>query len=85
MTGDIKSWYIQKYPNDAEGQTLKDGVSFGDLFQALDNYEDIYDLLFIEEGGDSLIRERIFEALAFIIDTPYDYIYEQWLKGNKKS
>ena len=49
------------------------------VFECLDSYENIYDLLGV---GDSLVRERIFEALAEIMNVEYDYIYHQWL-GNK--
>jgi hypothetical protein len=49
------------------------------VFKCLDNYENIYDLIGV---GDSLVRERIFEALAEIMNVEYDYIYHQWL-GNE--
>ena len=39
----------------------------------------------VADGGvyDSLVRERIFEKLAEIIGTDYDYIYDQWVKSAK--
>ena len=72
---------MSQYPTDKVGKTLNEDVTFQDLFDCLDSYEDVYELL----GGDadSIIRERVFEKLAEIIDAPYDYIYDQWLRANE--
>lgn len=77
----IKSWYMSKYPTDEVGKTLNDNTTFQDLFDCLDNYSDVYELL----GGeaDSIIRERCFKKLAELIDTDYNYIYNQWLMANE--
>ena len=73
----IKNWYIEKYPKDKLGQEINPNVTFEDLFEALDTYKDVYEVL----GGniDSLIRKRCFEKLAEIMDVPYDYMYDQWM------
>ncbi len=78
METNIKEWYINAYPTDEMGSELNDNVTFNDLFVALDNYKDVYELL---GAGDSLIRERIFEKLSKLMNVEYSYIYEQWLKG----
>jgi hypothetical protein len=76
----IKNWYLKAYPNDDMGQDLSPGVTFRDLFEALDNYQDVYVTLFGDDmGGDSLIRERIFNKLADIMEVPYQEIYDQWI------
>ena len=79
METKIKEWYMQEYPTDEVGETLNEESTFKDLYEALDNYEDIYDIL----GGeaDSIVRERCFGKLAEIMQVGYDYIYEQWIKG----
>ena len=79
METKIKEWYMQEYPTDEVGETLNEETTFKDLYEALDNYEDIYNIL----GGeaDSIVRERCFEKLAEIMQVGYDYIYEQWIKG----
>ena len=76
----IKNWYIEKYPEDKLGQEINPNVTFEDLFEALDTYKDVYEVL----GGniDSLIRERCFEKLSEIMEVPYDYIYDQWTLSN---
>lgn len=76
----IKEWYLKTFPNDEMGQDLLPEVTFKDLFEALDAYQDVYVTLFGDEmGGDSVIRERIFQALAEIMEVPYQEIYDQWL------
>ena len=43
---------------------------------------DIYSYIFETEGeADSIIRERLFEALAEISKSDYSYIYDKWLNG----
>jgi len=72
----VKSWYTWKYPTDDYGHEISD-VTFYDIFRALDNYKCVYATLDVD---DSIIRERVFQALADIMKVDYDYIYEQWLK-----
>ena len=74
----VKEWYRGEYPTDDLVEEIKDTVTFEDVFEALDNYRDIYN----EIGTtDSLVRERIFNKLATLMEVDYDYIYEQWLKS----
>lgn len=76
----IKDWYSQRYPTDSIVSKLRDDVTFLDLFDTLDNYGDVYALIF-KEGGDSIVRERCFEKLAEIMKCDYDYIHAQWLNA----
>jgi hypothetical protein len=81
----IKKWYLKEYPDDEMGQDLLPEVTFIDLFEAMDAYQDVYVTLFGDEmGGDSLIRERIFQALADVMNVPYQEIYDQWLLAESK-
>lgn len=74
----IKNWYVRKFPKDELGHELNNKITFKGLFKALDNYKDVYEFLGV---GDSIIRERVFEKLAEIMNVEYDYIYKRWLKG----
>ena len=76
----IKDWYSQQYPNDNIVDKLRDGVTFLDLFDTLDNYGNVYELIF-KTGGDSIVRERCFEKLGEIMKCDYDYIHAQWLNA----
>ena len=74
----VKEWYKGEYPTDNLGDRIKEDTTFYDIFYALDNYKDIYDIIGVT---DSLVRERIFEKLGTLMEVDYDYIYDQWLKS----
>lgn len=73
----IKTWYNTTY-NDDLGQEIKDDVTFYGLFETLDRHKDVYE--YLGENIDGIVRERIFEKLAEIMEVDYNYIYEQWLE-----
>ena len=75
----IRDWYIKEYPADEIGAEIDENATFRDLFYALDCYKDVYEIIGVE---DSIIRERVFARLAYIMDVDYKYIYEQWLLCN---
>lgn len=75
----VKEWYRGEYSTDDLVEEIKDTVTFKDIFEALDNYKDIYEV--IGNGIDSIVRERIFNKLATLMEVDYDYIYDQWLKS----
>ena len=80
MTNDlVKDWYIDKYPTDELGNEITDGLTFDDVYSALSNKEDIYDVLGV---GDSLVRERVFSELAKRMNVEYDEIYYLWLDSD---
>lgn len=72
----VKEWYKKTYNTDKLGNDINGQITFYDIFYALDRYKNIYDVIGVD---DSIIRERIFEQLAKIMDCSYDYIYNQWL------
>ena len=76
-TSGIKEFYLSDYPEDELGIELSD-ATFADILDALNNGVDVYDIM---GYGDSVIRERIFERLADILDVDYDVIYDLWIKG----
>lgn len=78
MNQDVREWYTNAFFRDDLGQEINSNVTFEDLFVALDNYKDVYDVLGVH---DSLIRERVFVKLSEVMGVDYDYIYNQWLKG----
>ena len=76
----LKSYYMNKYKTDELGVEIKDGITFNDLFRCLDGYNCVYDFIGV---GDSIVRERLFSALAVVMECNYDYIYNQWLSNNR--
>ena len=75
MYGSMREWYEKRFPDDSIGSSMSD-KSFMDLFNALDNYKDVYGVIGV---GDSIVRERLFWRLAEITGISYDDVYEQWL------
>ena len=75
----VKEWYLKEYNTDELGKEINEEITFYDIFYALDRYNDIYEVLGVE---DSVIRERVFQKLADIMEVEYNYIYEQWLLCN---
>ncbi len=73
---EVRAYYIDKYPTDELGKRIRMAVTFKDVFNTLDNRACVYDLLNVH---DSLVRERVFEALSEVMGCEYDYIYSQWL------
>ena len=73
----IKDWYLKTYPTDKLGEELNGRATFYDLFEALENYQDVYNLFGV---SDSIVRERLFAKLSEIMECPYEEIYKQWLR-----
>lgn len=73
----IKEWYLKYYPTDELGSELSDKLTFKDLYVALENHKDVYDLLGV---CDSIVRERVFEKLSEVMNVEYDFIYRKWLQ-----
>lgn len=75
----IKKWYLRSYPKDEMGKELNDKVTFKDLWDALNQKKDIYEIIGV---ADSLIRERLFEYLSLIYNVDYDVVYNKWLDSD---
>lgn len=76
----IRSWYIKTYPKDNRGKYIDLSNTFEDLWNAIQNKENVYDVI-VE--GDSLIRERLFEKLSQIKGIKYIDIYNKWLDSDE--
>ena len=74
----LRDFYLAEYPDDDYGAEIDKFANFQDLFEALDNYRDVYDCIGV---GDSLIRVRLFTKLASLLQVDYGDIYEQWMRA----
>lgn len=72
----IKDWYTGNYETDELGEEINSTVTFNDLYNALLNNKDIYNLIGV---SDSLIRERLFEKLSDLLGVEYGDVYRMWL------
>ena len=77
-TTKLREYYCSVYPTDGLGAEIDGSVTFYYLFNALDRYRDVYDVIGV---GDSIIRERLFDALAELMEVLYKEVYDQWLMG----
>lgn len=71
----IREYYLQNFPTDELGLEINPQATFDGLGLVLNNYEDVYEYLGVD---DSLMRERLFWALSGLTSTPYDDIYYLW-------
>ena len=77
----LRDFYQEAYPTDKEMHNqINPGATFQNLFECLQVGYDVYAFLGV---GDSLVRERMFDALATLMGCSYDHIYYQWLNHGK--
>ena len=67
-------------PSDPFGDDIDKEATFRDLFNAINDNTDVYEVIFGDENpGDSVVREELFNGLAEILNTNYDNVYYAWL------
>jgi hypothetical protein len=69
----IKKWYTTKFPTDELGLEINPNATF--LF-LIGNIGDVYEYIGVV---DSIVRERLFERIAEIMECTYDEVYNLWL------
>jgi hypothetical protein len=72
----VKDWYCETYPDDNLGKELNSTLSFSVLLRAMLANCDVYKVIGV---CDSIVREHIFQKLADICGTDYDFIFGVWL------
>ena len=77
----IKDFYMEKYPTDELGKEINGGVTFQDAYECLQVGFNFYAFL---GAVDSIVRERVFDALATLMGCSYDHIYYQWRDHSKE-
>lgn len=74
----IKAFYEKTYATDDLGELIRPEANFDDLYNAIINGYDVYNVLGVD---DSVIRERVFDELAYRKDTDYETIYDLWINN----
>lgn len=77
----IKSWYAANYDDELTEQ-LNPDLTFKALWDAMCEGFDVYDTLGV---SDSLVRERVFERLAALLNVDYNVVYYTWLNEYNKA
>jgi len=75
----VRDWYTAKFPTDELGPKIKD-ITFRDLVENINRDGDVYETLGV---GDSIVRERVFDKTAKLLQVDYDVIYYKWLYGKE--
>jgi len=76
----LREFYQKTYPTDDLGSKIN-LTTFVALLDCLHRGGDVYQYIGV---GDSLIRERLFEELAKMIGSNYNYIYNLWMQVDKE-
>ena len=77
----IREWYKECYPTDELGGEINQNATFQDAFECLQVGFNFYAFLGVD---DSLVRERVFTALATLMGCSYEHVYYQWLNESKE-
>ena len=77
----IREWYKECYPTDGMWSEINQNATFQDAFECLQVGFNFYAFLGVD---DSLIRERVFTALATLMGCSYEHVYYQWLNEGKE-
>lgn len=77
----VRDWYMKAYPTDQEGTIINSGLTFSSIIIILAGLSPTNDIYYWLGVNDSLIRERIFNHLATLLNWNYDKVYELWMKN----
>lgn len=77
LNNSVKAYYADAFGKDELNADIKE-VTFLDLYRALKNKQDVYDLIGVR---DSVVRERLFAELARILNQPTAYVNNIWQYG----
>jgi hypothetical protein len=77
----IRDFYMKAFPTDELGKDINGNATFQDAYECLQVGFDFYTFLGV---SDSIVRERVFDALATLMGCPYEHIYYQWLDHGEK-
>ena len=75
----VLDFYRSFYSNDEEGKNIDPNLTFSSLLKGMRKGLDFYEMVGV---GDSIIRKRIFVALADLYsNNDYGEIYNLWMNG----
>lgn len=78
----LYDFYRECYPTDTEMiEQINRNATFQDAFECLQVGFNFYAFLGV---SDSIVRERVFDALATLMGCSYEHIYYQWRDRSKE-
>ena len=76
----IRDFYMDRFPTDELGKDINGNATFQDAYECLQVGFNFYAFLGV---GDSIVRERVFDALATLMGCSYEHVYYQWRDHSK--
>ena len=70
----VYEWYVETFPDDDCADDLDRDNTFNDIYERMQNYEEIYSIL--GDNIDSIIRERVMAGLEVAVGVEYDKLIE---------
>lgn len=77
----IRDFYMEAFPTDELGKDINGNATFQDAYECLQVGFNFYAFLGV---SDSIVRERVFDALATLMGCSYEHIYYQWLDHSQE-
>ena len=78
MLSNVKEYYKHCYPSDLFGNDMNENINFAQLLAKLCDKRDFYAVIGV---NDSIVRERLFAALALFGGLKYREVYDLWLNS----
>ena len=75
----LRDWHKLNCPWDDIWRVMRHNTTFRDLLRYIERGGDVYNVIFFPGEGDSIVRERLFNALAEMLGVDYDAVYYAWL------
>ncbi len=79
----LKQFYTQTFPTDEMGSVIHPLATFKGLEKRINKGVNLYAYIFGNPHEyDSLVRERLFEKLAQLLNVDYSAIYDKWVNSS---
>lgn len=76
----LKQLYMQEFPEEeAFFDDLNEKTTLYDVVVGLNNGVDVYEVIFKDDHGDSVVRENVFNLISEALNIDYEDVYQCWL------
>lgn len=76
----LKQLYMREFPEEeAFFDDLNEKTTLYDVVVGLNNGVDVYEIIFKDDHGDSVVRENVFNLISEALNIDYEDVYQCWL------
>lgn len=76
----LKELYMQEFPEEeAFFDDLNEKTTLYDVVVALNDGVDVYEVIFKDDHGDSVVRENVFNLISEALNIDYEDVYQCWI------